>query len=236
MKKKYYLFEMDANILNYFSLILLVVILLISFAIDKELLFESFRITNYFLFLLLMLGYLCLHELLHSLGYVINGANFKKIIYGVALEKGVLYCLCKQNISKKNIIWSLVYPLIFIGLTTYIIALIYKLPMLFILSIVNIAGSIGDIIMFIFISKLKDIEFSEYDSELGFAIYSSEDLSNEKPFGLKYVETKNEIKRTNFKKINISKKSIVILTILIVLTLIIRMWIKWNYIIHYLEK
>lgn len=223
MKKKYYLFEMDANILNIFSVLLFGFILLVSFIIDKKLLFESFKITNYFLLLLIMLGYLCLHEILHSLGYVINGANFKKIIYGVALEKGVLYCLCKQNISKKNILWSLVYPLIIIGFITYVIAIVYQIPMLFLLSIINIGGSIGDIIMFDFIRKLKDIEFSEYDSELGFALYSKEDLSKQKPFGLKYIETKNELKRTNFKKINISKESIVILTILVVLTLIIRM-------------
>lgn len=224
MKKKYYLFEMDTNTLNVFSIVLFIIILSISFIIDRELLFNSFKITNYFLFLLLMLGYLCLHEILHSLGYVINGAKFKKIIYGLALEKGVLYCLCKQNISKKNILWSLVYPLIFIGIITYIIAVIYKIPILFLLSIMNIGGSIGDIIMFNFIRKLKNIEFSEYDSELGFAIFSKEDLSTQKPFGIKYIEAKEKIKRTNFKKINISKESIVILTILVVLTLIIRMW------------
>lgn len=223
MKKKYYLFEMDAKVLNYFSILLFVLALIVSLILDKELLFNSFKITNYFLFLLLMLGYLCFHEILHSLGYVINGAKYKNIVYGVALEKGVLYCLCKQNISKKNILWSLVYPLIFIGIITYVIALIYKLPTLFLLSIINISGSIGDIIMFNFIKKLNNIEFSEYDSELGFAIYSKEDLSSQKPFGLKYIETKNEIKRTNLKKINISKESIISLIILSLLTLIIRM-------------
>ena len=162
MKKKYYIFEMDANMLNIMSLLLFIVLLTISFIIDKNLLIDSFNITNYFLTLLLMLGYLCTHELLHSLAYVIYGANYKNITYGVALEKGVLYCLCKQNITKKNILHSLMYPLFFIGIITYIIALIYKIPTLFLLSIMNIGGSIGDIIMFMFIYKLKDIEFSEH--------------------------------------------------------------------------
>lgn len=222
MKKKYYLFEMDANILNIMSVVLFIFILIISFILDKNLLIDSFNITNYFLTLLLMLGYLCTHELLHSLAYVIYGASYKNVSYGAALEKGVLYCLCKQNITKKNILHSLMYPLIFIGIITYIIALIYKLPILFLLSIMNIAGSIGDIIMFAFIYKLKNIEFSEYDSVLGFAIYSKEDLSKLKPFGLKYIETKEELKRTNNRKVNITYKSLIILIVLIVLSLIIK--------------
>ena len=222
MKKKYYLFEMDSNTLNILSVALLIFVLLISFILDKNLLINSFNITNYFLTLLLMLGYLCTHELLHSLAYVIYGAKYKNISYGVALEKGVLYCLCKQNISKKNIMHSLMYPLVFIGIITYIIALIFKMSTLFLLSIMNIAGSIGDIIMFMFIYKLKDIEFSEYDSVLGFAIYSSNDLSKLKPFGLKYIETKEKLKRTNNKKINITYKSLIILIILIVFSLLIK--------------
>ena len=222
MKKKYYLFEMDANILNIMSVVLFIFILIISFILDKNLLIDSFNITNYFLTLLLMLGYLCTHELLHSLAYVIYGAKYKNISYGVALEKGVLYCLCKQNITKKNILHSLMYPLFFIGIITYIIALIYKMPTLFLLSIMNIAGSIGDIIMFIFIYKLKDIEFSEYDSVLGFAIYSEKDLSKLKPFGLKYKETKEKLKRTNNRKVNITYKSLIILIVLIILSLIIK--------------
>ena len=222
MKKKYYLFEMDSNTLNILSVALLIFVLLISFILDKNLLINSFNITNYFLTLLLMLGYLCTHELLHSLAYVIYGAKYKNISYGVALEKGVLYCLCKQNISKKNIMHSLMYPLVFIGIITYIIALIFKMPTLFLLSIMNIAGSIGDIIMFMFIYKLKDIEFSEYDSVLGFAIYSSNDLSKLKPFGLNYIETKEKLKRTNNKKINITYKSLIILIILIVFSLLIK--------------
>lgn len=222
MKKKYYLFEMDANILNILSVVLFIIILIISFILDKNLLIDSFNITNYFLTLLLMLGYLCTHELLHSLAYVIHGANYKNISYGVALEKGVLYCLCKQNITKKNILYSLMYPLIFIGIITYIIALIYKMPTLFLLSIMNIGGSIGDIIMFKFIYKLKDIEFSEYDSILGFAIYSEKDLSKMKPFGLKYKETKEKLKRNRGRKVNITYKSLIILIILIMFSLIIK--------------
>ena len=222
MKKKYYIFEMDANILNIMSLLLFIVLLTISSIIDKNLLIDSFNITNYFLTLLLMLGYLCTHELLHSLAYVIYGANFKNITYGVALEKGVLYCLCKQNITKKNILHSLMYPLFFIGIITYIIALIYKIPALFLLSIMNIGGSIGDIIMFAFIYKLKDIEFSEFDSILGFAIYSEKDLSKLKPFGLKYIETKEKLKRENKRKVNITYKSLIILIVLIILSLIIK--------------
>ena len=73
-----------------------------------------------------------------------------------------------------------------------------------------------------FIYKLKDIEFSEYDSILGFAIYSEKDLSKMKPFGLKYKETKEKLKRNRGRKVNITYKSLIILIILIIFSLIIK--------------
>ena len=39
----------------------------------------------------------------YTISYVLNGADFKKVTYGAHLEKGVLCCLCKQNISKRDL-------------------------------------------------------------------------------------------------------------------------------------
>ena len=106
MNKKYYIYNMNVRVLNCLSVCFFLLILLISFIIDKDLLFESFYIDNYFWFLLVLLFYNCFHEILHSIAYVLYGASFKNITYGMAFEKGIFYCLCKQKISKKNILMS----------------------------------------------------------------------------------------------------------------------------------
>lgn len=74
---------------------------------------------------------------------------------------------------------------------------------------------------FNFISKLKNVEFSEMDDKLKFAIYTDEDISKVKSIGIKYVECKNSIERKDFKKITISKYSYIALIILIVLIVLI---------------
>jgi len=157
-----------------------------------------------------------LHEILHSVAYVVCGAKYDKVTYGAAIEKGVLYCLCKQNITKKNILVSLMTPFTLIGIITLIVAFIIKSPFLLFLSIFNISGCAGDIIMFAFITKLKDIEFSEFDDPIAFGLYSQEELPK-KVFGLKYIGSSDKLKREDYTKINISKTSKIAFIILVIL-------------------
>lgn len=223
--KKYYIFSLNMTFLNIFSFILLILIILLTLILDKNFFLESIiytfspnklLITFIFIFL-----YLALHEILHSIGYYIYGAKYKNIVYGIELEKGVFYCLCKQNINKKNIMNSLMFPLFYIGIITYIISLIIKSKYLLILSIFNISGCIGDIFTFIFILKLnKNIEFSEFDNTTSFAIYSDTDISKTKHLGIKYITTTNKINRFDYKKIKISKISYIILTIILLISII----------------
>ena len=113
------------------------------------------------------------------------------------------------------------YPLFFIGVVTYIVSIIWNLPLLHLLSIFNISGCSGDIIMFIFISRLdKDIEFTEMDDPISFAIYSDKDVNKISHFGLKYLGTKEKVLRTDFKKIKVSKASYIIIIVLLVLCLL----------------
>lgn len=215
-RKKYYLYELDVLKLNIISIVVFLVAILSSFIFYQGSLSIELNNLNIFLFLLMYIGWCILHEIIHSIAYVINGASYKKIVYGAFLEKGVFYCLCKQNVSKKNILNSLMYPLFFIGIVTFVIAIIFKLPLLLLLSVSNMAGSVGDILMFMFIVKLnKNIEFSELDNPLQFAIYSDEDLSNKKPFGLKYIEKQDTIARDYLQKIVISKASWIAILIMV---------------------
>ncbi len=220
-KKKYYLYTMNMTILNVVSIIIFIVAVLMV-ALIMKLTNYNLSINNkeFAIFYLLMIPYFIFHEVLHSIGYVINGANFKNITYGVHLEKGVLCCLVKENVSKKNILWSLIYPFLFIGVITLIIGFLIHNAGLIFLSVMNISGCSGDLLMFKAFSKLKDFEYSEYDDPTSFALYGDKSLENLHMYGLKYVGVADKLDRTITKKIDVSKVSIVITIVFILIGLI----------------
>lgn len=207
MKKKYYLFEMDMLWLQIISTVLLVFMFFLTLYVYPEfnILDNDFAIAFIF-----MIPYMILHEFLHSIAYVANGAKFKNITYGVHLDKGILCCLCKQNVTKKNILISLLTPFMIIGVLTYIIGILINNQVLVILSIFNISGCAGDLIMFLELAKIKNFEFSEYDNPVAFGLYSSEDLSKIKLRGLKYIDSSTKIDKNDLKKVSVSKSSIFI--------------------------
>ena len=208
-KKNYYMFKMNTLILNVFSIILLILMCLIFYIIYGKNSIEIFS-NNYVLVMFLYVPYLILHEILHSVSYCAYGAKFKNITYGAYLEKGILCCLCKQNINKKNILHSLLAPFIYIGLVTLIIGIIFNIPVLVILSLSNIAGCSGDLVMFYHLIKLNNYEFSEYNDPIAFGLYTNDDFSKLKLFGLNYVTKKNKLERDDLKKIRISGSSIIL--------------------------
>ncbi len=209
MKKKYYLFKMNSITIYGFTLILFALVIGVFYLIYGN---NSMTILqeNLNLSLSLLIPYLITHELFHCLSYVIHGANYKNITFGGHMEKGVLCCLCKQNITKKNILISLLYPFFFLGIITLIIGLLLDIPVLVILSLFNISGCSGDLVMFYHLSKISNFEYSEYNDPVAFGLYSENDLSNRKMLGLTYVETTNKLKRDDLKKIDISKTTIAI--------------------------
>lgn len=217
--KKYHIYEMDLNILNVVSLVLFFLMVLLTYFLYK------YRIINNWdypvgLIFLLMIPYLILHEILHSISYVVMGADFKNITYGAHLEKGVLCCLCKQKISRANILVSLLTPFFLIGVVTFIIGIVLDSPLLISLSIVNISGCAGDIIMFIDFLFLKNFEYSEFDNPTAFALYADSDYEKKKLFGLNYLESTKQVRIKELKKVTISKTSIIGFLIILVLGLL----------------
>lgn len=219
MKKYYYLFQMKTGLLNGLSLVLMFVLFIILYLIYGKNIVNVF-IEGFPLTFLFMIPYFILHEIFHSIAYSIHGADFKNITYGAHLEKGVLCCLCKQNISKKNILISLLYPFIFLGVITLIIGIVFKIYPLILLSAMNISGCTGDFIMFYNLVKIPNFEFSEFDNPIAFGLYSNKDLSKLYLPGLSYLGKTDELERTIDKKIDISKISIIYLIIFIALGII----------------
>ncbi len=218
-EKKYYVFEMNLMVLNIISMIILVIIMGITILLYKMGIVSNWDYPIGLIFIL-MIPYLVVHELLHSLAYVVNGADFKNVTYGAHLEKSILCCLCKQRISRKNILISLIVPFIFIGVITYVIGIIFEIPTLIALSIINISGCSGDLIMFFDFIRLKDFEYSEYDNPTAFGLYTNKDLSKKKMFGLKYIESTKKLEIKDLRKIVISRASIAYFIIILVVGLL----------------
>ena len=209
MEKKYYLFKMNSGTIYGVTFILYALMIGVFYLIYRD---NSSAIINvhWDMAILLLIPYLLIHEVLHALSYVIHGADFNYVTFGGHIEKGVLCCLCKQNITKKNILISLLYPFIFIGIVTLVIGLVFNWPLLVILSLFNIGGCSGDLVMFYHLSKIHNFEFSEYNDPVAFGLYSAEDLSKRKMMGLTFVESKKELKRDDLRKFDISKATIII--------------------------
>ena len=222
-KEKYYTYKLDLNILNVLALILFVAVSLIVLLIEHN---DKYQITYSLNLFIYIFFWLILHELLHAIGFAIfKDVDIKNITFGIALEKGVFYCMCKQNISKKVILTSLLFPLTIIGIITLIIGLIINNFNLVFLSLLNITSAIGDIIMTIYFVKApKDITYLDLDDCTSFTVISKSNLSNIKVPGIKLIKTgiydKNKMYSKNKQKLTITKPSYIIIIIILIIFII----------------
>lgn len=207
---------MDLLVLNVGAIVIMIPLLFIHLFY-----FGEFNVNIYFLIYAVL--YLMLHEFFHGIGfYILRKVKHKNINYGIELEKGIFYCTCKEEISKLNILVSLMFPCFFLGFVTLIISFLINNQMLSLLSIMNISGSIGDILMFIMIIKMpSDIKYIDLDLTTGFYLISKEKLPNKSlGFSLKAVKDYNgEVSSTN-RKITITKISKIILSYIFILFLL----------------
>ena len=220
-KKKAYIYKMNLVPANILSIVVFILMVVISIMFKANL---YPRINTFYLFVAMIL-YLWFHEVLHGIGYIIGGAKRKNISYGICLEKGICYCMGYQELTKKNILISLQMPFMVIGVITYIIGIIFNIPILTLLSIINISGASMDLAMFYYISKLsKDTTYSESGNSDEFVLISNEDLEKKKNIFLKIVDVKDYKKEdyifNNIKKFNITKKSIIILVVFLLIGLL----------------
>ena len=217
--KKYYHFELNMTVMNILSVVLFVLPFIILSICGYEITFDHAG-----LILIAMLFYLLIHEIFHAIGYSLYARNKNNIKIGITLEKGVFYAACQELISKQGILVSLMMPLVFLSLITFPIGLIFHLDWLIILSIVNFSGAIGDMLMFVLILKCpNDVEYIDYDNSVGAYLISKHDLSKIKSLGFKMGEIGNykdkKIDKT-VKRFYISKTSIILLTLLLIIGII----------------
>lgn len=212
---KYYRYSMDMVKLNVFCIVLLIPIFLLIYFLKLD---DFLNYTTLCLFLF----WAIFHEVLHGLGFSLS-ADHKNVVYGACFEKGIFYCMCKQLVSKKGTMVSLMFPFTFIGVLTFIIGFIFNSPVLLILSLLNIASSAGDIVMFISFLFLPSFSYIDIDDCTGFVLVSENDLSKHKLFGMNLVEVGdygNLALAQDYKKITVSKLSWVILSVMLLFLLI----------------
>ena len=213
---RYYKYSMNMTVLNIFSICLFIPFYII-------ILFMGYGEFINFNCLIVYFLWMFLHEFLHGIGFSLSpGIDDNKIVYGANLEKGVFYCMCKDRISKKSIMISLMFPFFFIGVVTLIIGLVLNIPILVILSLFNIAGCAGDIAMFISFLKLPSFSYMDLDDCTSFVLVSKNDLKRYKLFGMKLVESgeyNDSLRARDYRKFTISKLSYIVFFIVIILFL-----------------
>lgn len=216
-KSKKYIFNYNMMFINIISILIFILMVIITFFMYKIFNKNFSIIGKEIVFIILLMCWFVIHEIIHGLFYIINGAKKENITYGVALEKGIFYCKCGEFVDKKNIMCSVIAPFLIIGIFTYIIGFIFNLNVLVLLSIFNICGAAGDLTMFCFFLKLpKDIKFKELEDSTKFCLLINEDLSNKKFWGVKLAkEVKDDSEITEEKRplITITKPSKIILII-----------------------
>lgn len=209
---KYYRYSMDMKKLNVFCFVLFIPIFFFIYflGIGSYINFTSLVLYFFWMFL---------HEFLHGIGFSFGNINRKNIVYGANLEKGIFYCMCKELISKKNIMISLMFPFVFIGVLTLFVGFVINSPILIILSLFNIAGCAGDIAMFFSFLFLPGFSYIDLDDCTGFVLVSKSDLSKHKLFGMNLVEVGNYDSLSlaqDYKKITVSKLSWIIFIVMLV--------------------
>lgn len=222
--KKAYVYKMNLVPANFLGLVVFILLLVLTSALNIDLL-SVFNDLPFILILALLILYMLLHELLHGIGYRITGSKSNKIKYGVELEKGILYTLVLEEVPKKNILVSLQMPFVIIGIITYILGYILNIPLLLLLSIFNLMGASMDLVMFIYISRIKDVHYAETKASNEFILISKEDLTKKKSLFFRITEVK-DYKKDDYiikldNKITITKASIIFTIIYLIFGIII---------------
>lgn len=220
----YYTYTLNMTILNILSIILFILVSGIIYLIEHH---DNYIITlPISTFFILMFLWLIIHELLHGLAFALfKEVKKENITFGMFLEKGIFYCMCKQNIGKKVILTSLLFPLIIIGFITLIIGMIINNYELVFLSILNIVSSIGDIVMTIYFLKCpQDIIYLDLDDCTSFTVLSNKSLDHIQVPGIvlakKGLYDKKKMYSKDKRKLVISNLSYILLMIILLLIII----------------
>ncbi len=114
-------------------------------------------------------------------------------------------------------------PFTILTVIAYIVAVIFHIPFLGFLAIINFMGASMDMAMFYYISRIKNVHYSESGKPNEFVLITSEDLKKKKSIFLRLKEVKDYKKEdyefSNFKRFDCTKLSFFLLLGCVVLDL-----------------
>ena len=106
-------------------------------------------------------------------------------------------------------------PFMILTIIAYLVAVIFQIPFLGFLAIINFMGASMDMAMFAYISGIKDVHYSESGKPNEFVLITSEDLAKKKNIFVRLKEVKDYQKEdyefSDFKLFNCTKTSFFLL-------------------------
>lgn len=142
----------------------------------------SFSLGNLFLFLLALMAFTCLHELIHGLFWGLSAkGGFRAVALGFMVQYLAPYCTCKEPLPRHTYVWGALAPTLLLGVLPYLAALRLGNWPLFLLSALMILGGGGDMLI---IGKLlafrcpKDTIFLDHPYQGGLVAFVREEPSS----------------------------------------------------------
>jgi hypothetical protein len=118
---------------------------------------NSLLVNKRLFFLFSLIIGIIVHELIHGIFAAIFSPNgFKNIKFGFSFRSFIAYCSIKENMKVKHFKVIAIMPFIILGALPLFISFIYGYDILFDFGIILSLGSIGDLIMFIWLCNEKN--------------------------------------------------------------------------------
>lgn len=126
--------------------------------------------------LLVLLGLIAVHELIHGITWgSFAKSKLKSIEFGIQRESLTPYCTCNEPLSKSQYIIGTIMPCIILGVIPSIAGVLTNSLLLLLVGLIMIAGAGGDLTitikMLTYHSDKKEIIIMDHPTECGFIVF-----------------------------------------------------------------
>ncbi|MFZ2539004.1 MAG: DUF3267 domain-containing protein [Oscillospiraceae bacterium] len=128
---------------------------------------------NWALFMVLMIAFMAIHEVIHGITWGLFCKNkWKSIHLGVMWKQLTPYCTCKEPLKFGGYILGGLMPLFVLGIALFVVSLLTGNILLLLLSLFNIIGAGGDTTIALMLLKYKKACILDHPTECGFVAFT----------------------------------------------------------------